>query len=174
MRFTTNLAFRLVMSLLLTPPVIAPAIKPTSDDFVLCVNGGTWDTRDTSACEGGFNEVPSDGPTASLLNDCAFLLQQGGYAHLSTPILRQILASYPGHALARLNLADALWTLGERQESTLHYHAFLNIYRGPGPIPRVPEHVLSRLAEADPTSPLPKATAADIDDAHEASLSDDL
>lgn len=175
-------AAALVMSLLLTPPVTAPAIKPTSDDFVLCVSGGTWDTRDTSACAGGFNELPSDGPTASLLNDCAFLLQQGGHAHLAAPILRQVVASYPGHALARLNLADALWTLGEQQESRLHYRSFLNIYRGPGPIPRVPEHVLSRLAHTDtdantdasPPTKATKAAASDFDDAHEASLRDDL
>jgi tetratricopeptide (TPR) repeat protein len=140
-------AAALLVALIASPPLRAATLRPSDDDFLICASPTA-----SGGCEGGFNQLSVDGPAAVLLNDCALILYQGGYAHLAAPLLRQVLNQFPAYAAAHLNLADALWVLGEHVESRLHYRWVWDFYRSPGPIPPLPSHVLSRLGE-DAQSP---------------------
>jgi hypothetical protein len=138
-------AAALLVGLIGSPPLLSAALIPPDDAFILCV-GATPE----GGCEGGFNHLPSSSATAALLNDCAALLTQGGYAHLAAPLLRQVITSFPAYAAAHLNLADALWATGHLAESRTHYRWLSSLYHRAGPNPSLPDHVFSRLSDAAP------------------------
>lgn len=64
--------------------------------------------------------------SAYLLNEAAFVLYEGGENDLAIALLRRVLELDPDRAVARLNLADALWKRGGewRDEARSHYQAY--------------------------------------------------
>jgi tetratricopeptide (TPR) repeat protein len=64
--------------------------------------------------------LPAEELTA-LRNDYGFFLAEAGRSAEAEKVLREVVASAPERAVARLNLGDSLWAQGKKQEAEEQY-----------------------------------------------------
>jgi len=72
-----------------------------------------------------FDFIPNDAEYTIKLNDLAYFMQLGGYDSLAKVILEQIVNHHPDRTVAHLNLADALYNLGERAKARVYYQNYV-------------------------------------------------
>lgn len=88
----------------------------------------------------------SDGEAyVRLANDVGSLLEQAGRADAAVQLLEPLVAAVPDRAAARLNLADALWKAGRRDESRPHYERYADWRRSQGE--SFPPRVIERIGD---------------------------
>lgn len=79
-----------------------------------------------------------------IANDYGFFLLEAGSPSEALPLLRQVVALDPSRAVARLNLADALWALGRFGEARPQYGEYLRLLDDDGLLDRAPTRSLER------------------------------
>lgn len=102
-----------------------------------------------------FQRLPlSDYITA--LNDYGFFLQQSSCTRESAEVLALVTRLAPERAVAQLNLADSLWSLGNLKEARLGYEHYLKLQSLHAGTMSIPSRVYQRLGISAPllSSPL--------------------
>lgn len=81
----------------------------------------------------------------SALNDYGFFLQQSGQNDKATNILLLVVSADPKRTVAYLNLADAYWGLGKKQEAIDNYKRYKKLMINSKKADKVPDRVKGRL-----------------------------
>jgi len=121
----------------LDPPVLSARCTPSEGSLVIRLPSD-------DGC-GRFNQLPNTPTVIQRLNDAAFFLDLGGHHQEAIELLEQLVAVEPRRTAAHLNLADALWGVGEAQEAKVHYELFRQLLKKDDRHKKVPAYVLERL-----------------------------
>ncbi len=79
-----------------------------------------------------------------IANDYGFFLLEAGSTSEALPLLRHVVALDPCRAVARLNMADALWALGRFGEARPQYGEYLRLLDDDGLLDRAPARAFER------------------------------
>lgn len=79
-----------------------------------------------------------------MLNDHGFFILEAGLAQESVHLLSTVVGMDPGRAVARLNLADALWETGMEEGAATQYRAYLDLLETGGLLDAAPERAFAR------------------------------
>lgn len=122
----------------------------------------------------GVLAVPKEPAMIEVVNDLGFLLDLGGEHTAAAGLLRQVVAVAPDRAVAWLNLADALWALGD-PAARASYSAYLDRERRPtkrarvrsgsgplAPAAAAPDDAAARFVEATAAGDLEWAAGAAV------------
>ncbi|MCK5035227.1 MAG: hypothetical protein KAS73_04975 [Candidatus Sabulitectum sp.] len=91
-----------------------------------------------------YSEYMDLGEYAMIMNNYAFYLEQTGDLDKSLIVLRKVLDLKPERMVARLNIADVLWALGESVEAQEHYSIYVGMMTDRELTHQIPERVLER------------------------------
>lgn len=83
-----------------------------------------------------------------LLNDLAYYLDESGNSRPAAIILKAVHAAFPDRVVAKLNLADAYWNLGEKPGAQRLYRDYQRDMKRQGKAAKIPARVAQRLKEA--------------------------
>lgn len=78
------------------------------------------------------------------INDLAFYLSENGRAYDAIPILQEIAKEFPDRIVAKLNLADAYWDNGFKEQASPFYKEYFDKMIARGLKSRVPSRVIER------------------------------
>lgn len=81
----------------------------------------------------------------ALLNDFGFYLEQNDRPEAAAILLTKICERFDDRVVAKLNLADASWKLGDQETSTSFYKSYLSQMTKLGKKKKVPQRVFMRL-----------------------------
>ncbi len=79
-----------------------------------------------------------------ILNDYGYFQLEAGNPDRASEILQGVVRLAPGRAVARLNLADALWALGRFGEARPHYNEYLRLLDDDGLLDHAPSYSRER------------------------------
>ncbi len=89
--------------------------------------------------------IPNDPEYTTKVNDFAYFLQLGPYDSLAVVLLKQIIYHHPERTVAYLNMADALYDLGEKTNAKKYYLQYANLCKKNKIELKIPERVLQRM-----------------------------
>jgi hypothetical protein len=101
-----------------------------------------FDGEDLAASELSGHLGPDE--AVPVLNDHGFFMLETGRLQEAVELLSAVVGMDPGRAVARLNLADALWGLGMREGAATHYRAYLDLLEAGGLTGAAPERAFAR------------------------------
>jgi hypothetical protein len=81
----------------------------------------------------------------SQYNDLGFYFAKGGEHFLAMQIYSRLLDLAPDRVPLKLNIADSLWALGQKNQAGLYYSAYRNAMLKKGSIDKVPKRVDERV-----------------------------
>jgi hypothetical protein len=84
------------------------------------------------------------GELVEIENDRGFFLAESGRLSAALPPLEWVVENDPGRAVARLNLADALWGLGRTGDAIPHYEEYLMLLAEMDCLDRAPDRAFER------------------------------
>ncbi|MFC5468067.1 hypothetical protein ACFPPD_04995 [Cohnella suwonensis] len=70
------------------------------------------------------------GVYVGMLNDYGYYLSLAGRNKEAVPVLANVIKLVPGRTVAYLNIADAEWTLGQKNAAKAHYKTYLKLLGG--------------------------------------------
>lgn len=77
-------------------------------------------------------------------NDLGFLFEQAGHPAEAAELLQHIIRKHPGRVVAYLNLADAYWAMGQREQAREAYGQYHGKMLANGKQARIPSRVMER------------------------------
>ncbi|MBL3658889.1 tetratricopeptide repeat protein [Fulvivirga sediminis] len=80
-------------------------------------------------------------------NDIAYYLEQSGAYVEAENILNIIIDKYPERTVAYINLGDAYWGLGKKEEAREAYYSYIHKMKEAGKESKIPTRVHDRLQE---------------------------
>lgn len=89
----------------------------------------------------------NDVDKVGVSNDIAFFLEQTGYYDEAIWLLNKIVSSYPERTVAYLNLGDAYWGKGNKNQAKHAYRKYVELMKTSGKEGRIPKRVTTRLAQ---------------------------
>ncbi|HEY0077354.1 MAG TPA: tetratricopeptide repeat protein [Pyrinomonadaceae bacterium] len=81
----------------------------------------------------------------TALNDYGYFLQQAGDNRAALPVFEAVVRLAPQRAVARLNLADSLWALGDVDDAKRQYQLYQHMMTADDKRDRIPARVAERL-----------------------------
>ncbi|WP_405206389.1 tetratricopeptide repeat protein [Aquimarina sp. LLG6339-5] len=78
-------------------------------------------------------------------NDIAYYLEQSKAYEEAIFLLEKIIKEFPDRTVAYINLGDAYWGMGEKEEAKKVYHTYMEQMKANGKESKVPKTVLERL-----------------------------
>ena len=88
-----------------------------------------------------------DPNVTAIMNDYGFFLAEAGMNDRAVAVLTTVLARAPDRTVAYLNLADAEYAQGWKDEARGHYRGYRERMRGENKAAKVPPRVAERIAE---------------------------
>lgn len=93
----------------------------------------------------GFDKFLTWNEYVEIANDYGFFLEQAGGAGYDIEVLQQVVKMSPQREVAHLNLADALWKRGNKQQAATEYKEYVNLMTAKGQAGNLPTRVRTRL-----------------------------
>ena len=82
-----------------------------------------------------------------FFNDKAYFLEQSGLYEEAVYILKVIIKEFPNRTVAYINLGDAYWGLGKKEEAKQAYKVYVERMKAKNKEHKIPSQVLERIKE---------------------------
>ncbi|WP_428740651.1 tetratricopeptide repeat protein [Tenacibaculum sp.] len=83
----------------------------------------------------------------TMFNDIGYFLEQSGLYEESVYILEVIIKEFPNRTVAYINLGDAYWGLGKKEEAKQVYKVYVEQMKAKNKERKIPSQVLERIKE---------------------------
>lgn len=93
----------------------------------------------------GFDKFLAWSEYVAIVNDYGFFLEQAGGTGYDVEVLQQVVKMSPQREAAHLNIADALWKRGNKQEAATEYKEYVTLMTAKGLAGNLPSRIKTRL-----------------------------
>ncbi len=118
-------------------------LQPTQTDAIL--TAPRFILTEEEYKKAGLESYLSWNEYVEIVNDYGFFLEQADGTGYDVEVLQQVVKMSPQREAAHLNLADALWKHGNKQEAAAEYKEYVNLMTAKGLAGNLPSRVKTRL-----------------------------
>lgn len=118
-------------------------LQPTQTEAIL--SAPNFIPNEEEYRKGGLESYLTWNEYVEIVNDYGFFLEQAGGTGYDVEVLRQAVKMSPQRETAHLNLADALWKRGNKQDAATEYKEYIDLMTAKGQAGNLPSRVKTRL-----------------------------